>query len=78
MHQHCDHALLTQLPFRAWGVLVHPAHSLMQNVTNRVNMGALSESTFGLGISEIFEFRSIGNLGISSRNLGVSVIHLEP
>ena len=36
-------------------------------------MGELSESNFGLGISEIFEFRSIGNLGISSRNLGVSV-----
>jgi hypothetical protein len=33
--------------------------------------------TFGLGISEIFEFRSIGNRGISSRNLGVSVRHLE-
>jgi hypothetical protein len=43
---------------------------------SRGNM-ELSESTFGLGISEIFEFRSIGNLGISSRNLGVSVRHLE-
>jgi hypothetical protein len=41
-------------------------------------MGPLSESNFGLGISEIFEFRSIGNRGISSRNLifgnlGISV-----
>ena len=34
----------------------------------RGNMGSLSESNFGLGISEIFEFRSIGNRGISSRN----------
>ena len=40
-------------------------------------MEPLSESDFGLGISEIFEFRSIGNRGISSRNLGVSVRHLE-
>jgi len=45
--------------------------------SSRGNMGSLSDSTFGLGISEIFEFRSIGNLGISSRNLGVSVRHLE-
>ena len=49
-------------------------------------MEPLSESNFGLGISEIFEFRSIGNRGISSRtsrilehfwnifgNLGISV-----
>ena len=45
--------------------------------SNRGNMEPLSESNFGLGISEIFEFRSIGNRGISSRNLGVSVRHLE-
>ena len=42
----------------------------------RLSSGRFSESNFGLGISEIFEFRSIGNRGISSRNLGVSVRHL--
>ena len=58
-------------------VYYQPVQMYLVYLVTRGNMEPLSESNFGLGISEIFEFRSIGNRGISSRNLGVSVRHLE-
>ena len=43
-------------------VVLLKSRNVIQISPSRGNMGALSESNFGLGISEIFEFRSIGNL----------------
>ena len=70
-----DHTINSQI--HAVIILITPSRCWSHSWKIRGNMEPLSESNFGLGISEIFEFRSIGNRGISSRNLGVSVRHLE-